>query len=88
VPRYDFNWQLEYDTSPIHVPRGTKLQVDAHYDNSVNNRFNPDPAHDVFYGEQTWEEMMTGYVGVLVNDATMDPRQLFEKKTTQTQAAR
>jgi len=79
VPRYDFNWQLEYDTS-IKVPKGTKLRVDAHYDNSANNRFNPNPNRDVFFGEQTWEEMMTGYLGVIVSDPSLDPRQLFEKK--------
>ena len=81
VPHYDFNWQLEYDTS-IQVPKGTKLRVDAHYDNSANNRFNPDPTHDVFFGEQTWEEMMTGYLGVIVSDPHLDPRQLFEKAPT------
>ena len=83
VPRYDFNWQLEYDTS-VKVPKGTKLRVDAHFDNSVNNKYNPNPARDVFYGEQTWEEMMTGYVGVLVDDPKIDPRQLhlFENSRT------
>jgi hypothetical protein len=78
VPRYDFNWQLEYDTS-IRVPKGSKLRVDAHFDNSVGNKYNPDPNNDVFYGEQTWEEMMIGYVGVIVDDTHIDPRQLFEK---------
>ena len=75
VPRYDFNWQLEYDSS-IKVPKGTKIRVDARFDNSVNNKYNPNPSRDVFFGEQTWEEMMTGYVGVIVDDATIDPRQL------------
>ena len=78
VPHYDFNWQLEYDTA-VKVPKGTKLEVDAHFDNSANNKYNPNPNRDVFYGEQTWEEMMTGYVGVLV-DSNLDPRKikLFE----------
>jgi hypothetical protein len=58
------------------------------YDNSVNNKFNPDPTHDVFSGEQTWEEMMTGYIGVLVSDPHLDPRQLFEKSVPATQASR
>lgn len=74
VPHYDFNWQLEYDTA-VKVPKGAKLTVDAHFDNSANNKYNPNPSRDVFYGEQTWEEMMTGYVGVLV-DSGMDPRKL------------
>ena len=77
VPHYDFNWQLKYDTS-VKVPKGSKLRVDAHYDNSPNNKYNPNPNRDVYYGEQTWEEMMIGYVGVLVDDPKLDPRQLFE----------
>jgi hypothetical protein len=77
VPHYDFNWQLKYDTS-VKVPKGSKLRVEAHYDNSANNKYNPNPNRDVYYGEQTWEEMMIGYVSVLVDDPKLDPRQLFE----------
>lgn len=66
VPHYDFNWQLGYQTS-IKVPKGTKLRVDAHYDNSVNNKFNPNPNRTVYYGEMTWEEMMFGFFGVVVD---------------------
>ena len=29
----------------------------AHYDNSLTNKWNPDPAAEVRWGEQTWEEM-------------------------------
>jgi len=71
VPRYDFNWQLGYDTS-IKVPKGTKLHVDAHFDNSVNNKFNPNPNRTVYYGEMTWEEMMNPFFGVVV-DRNVDP---------------
>ena len=66
VPRYDFNWQLGYNTS-IKVPKGTKLRVDAHYDNSVNNKFNPNPNKTVYYGQMTWEEMMSPFFGVVLN---------------------
>jgi len=65
VPRYDFNWQLGYDTS-IKVPAGTKLHVDVHFDNSVNNKFNPNPNKTVYYGQMTWEEMMYQFFGVVV----------------------
>jgi hypothetical protein len=88
VPRYDFNWQLQYDTA-IKVPKGSKLRVDAHYDNSAGNRYNPDPNHDVFYGEQTWEEMESGYVFVLVDDPNFDPRHPdLVEQNTRIQAAR
>jgi hypothetical protein len=69
VPHYDFNWQLGYDTS-IKIPKGTKLRVDAHYDNSVNNKFNPNPNRTVYYGQMTWEEMMSPFFGVVVDRGT------------------
>jgi Copper type II ascorbate-dependent monooxygenase, C-terminal domain len=69
VPRYDFNWQLTYFPSkPIHLPKGTKLEVTAWYDNSPNNPYNPDPTKEVHWGEQTWEEMMLGYYSVVATD--------------------
>jgi hypothetical protein len=71
VPRYDFNWQLAYDTS-VKVPKGTKLHVEAHFDNSLNNKFNPNPNKTVYYGEMTWEEMMFPFFGVVVDKDT-DP---------------
>jgi hypothetical protein len=76
VPRYDFNWQLGYNTS-IHVPKGTKLHVDAHFDNSANNKFNPNPNKTVYYGTMTWEEMMFPFFGVVV-DRDADPQKLIK----------
>ena len=71
VPHYDFNWQLGYDLArPVHVPKGTKLIVTAHYDNSVNNKFNPDPNKIVYYGDMTWEEMMFPFFSVVVDHGT------------------
>ena len=77
VPHYDFNWQLGYDTS-IKVPKGTKLHVDAHFDNSPNNKFNPNPNKTVYYGEMTWEEMMFPFFGVVV-DKNADPRKVMKR---------
>ena len=69
VPHYDFNWQLGYEVAePIHVPRGTWLTVNAHYDNSVNNKFNPDPSRTVYYGDMSWEEMMFPFFSIVVNE--------------------
>ncbi len=68
VPHYDFNWQLAYNVAqPIKVPKGTKLIVTAHYDNSANNKFNPDPNRTVYYGDMTWEEMMFPFFSVVVD---------------------
>jgi len=66
VPKWDFNWQLTYRLAePKLLPKGTKLEVVAHYDNSKGNLFNPDPGKDVRWGDQTWEEMMIGFYTTL-----------------------
>jgi hypothetical protein len=79
VPRYDFNWQLDYQTS-VQVPKGAILRVDAHFDNSPNNKSNPDPSRTVYYGEMTWEEMMFGFFSVVV-DPNVDPKTIVGKQT-------
>ena len=62
VPKYDFNWQLNYELSDaIELPKGARIDCVAWYDNSPNNKFNPDPKKEVRWGDQTWEEMMIGW---------------------------
>ncbi len=62
VPNYDFNWQTLYKLEkPLALPKGTKLLVTAHYDNSAKNKYNPDPAKTVRFGDPTYDEMMVGY---------------------------
>jgi len=59
VPKYDFRWQTTYElTQPKVLPKGTDIEVIAHFDNSLGNKDNPDPAQEVRWGDQTWEEMM------------------------------
>jgi len=78
VPHYDFNWQLGYELAqPIKVPKGTRLVVTAHYDNSVNNKFNPDPNRTVYYGDMTWEEMMFPFYSVVVEQG-VDPHKVVK----------
>jgi mono/diheme cytochrome c family protein len=73
VPRYDFNWQLTYTLAePMMLPKGTKIECTAHYDNSANNPSNPDPAKEVRYGDQSWEEMMFGFFSFAL-DPTANP---------------
>jgi peroxiredoxin/mono/diheme cytochrome c family protein len=63
VPRYDFNWQSVYRLAqPLRMPKGTRLHCVAHFDNSDKNPNNPDPTKFVKWGDQTWEEMMIGWV--------------------------
>jgi len=69
VPAYDFNWQLAYHLKePLRVPAGAQLVATGTFDNSANNRFNPDPAATVRFGEQTFEEMMIGYFDWIMDD--------------------
>jgi hypothetical protein len=80
VPHYDFNWQLTYDLArEKKLPKGTVIECEAHFDNSPNNRFNPDPTKEVHYGEQTWEEMMIGFFDVAVPMQTTANDLMFPK---------
>jgi mono/diheme cytochrome c family protein len=72
VPKYNFDWQLTYQLAePKSLPTGTTLEVIAHFDNSPNNKSNPDPTAVVRWGDQTWEEMMIGFFGT-ITDVTPD----------------
>lgn len=63
VPRYDFGWQSNYVLAkPLSLPAGTKIECTAHFDNSAKNLNNPDPSRIVIWGEQTWHEMMIGFL--------------------------
>jgi hypothetical protein len=78
VPSYNFNWQLGYQVAqPIKLPKGTNLIGTAHFDNSSNNKFNPNPNQTVYYGDMTWEEMMAPFFGVLV-DKSVDDKKVFK----------
>jgi hypothetical protein len=62
VPKYEFNWQLSYILAqPRQVPAGSKIEATAWYDNSANNKYNPDPTQTVHWGDQTFQEMMIGF---------------------------
>jgi hypothetical protein len=81
VPRYDFGWQLSYVLDQeLLLPKDTRIECTAHYDNSPNNKYNPDPAKEVRWGDQTFEEMMIGWFDVAF-DANMDPRLIRVKQT-------
>jgi hypothetical protein len=58
VPKYDFNWQFLYEyEEPKLVPAGSKMHMSWWFDNSRENRWNPDPTADVVYGPETTDEM-------------------------------
>jgi hypothetical protein len=68
VPAYDFAWQTLYRLAkPIRMPPGTRIDCLAHFDNSIANPANPDPAKTVTWGDQTWDEMMIGFTDYAVD---------------------
>ncbi|MGH9821759.1 MAG: thiol-disulfide isomerase [Blastocatellia bacterium] len=73
VPKYDFNWQLVYRLKePLFLPKGSRLDCVAHFDNSAGNKYNPDPTKEVRWGPQTWEEMMIGWFDYVEDKAITD----------------
>ena len=80
VPHYDFNWQLSYVLDKeLLLPKDTRIECTAHFDNSPNNAANPDPTKEVRWGDQTWEEMMIGWFDVSF-DAKFDPAALRQQR--------
>jgi mono/diheme cytochrome c family protein len=77
VPDYDFNWQFLYEYEvPKFVPAGSKMHMSWWFDNSKENRFNPDHTQDVVYGPATTDEMANARIyyaptkarGIVVGD--------------------
>jgi hypothetical protein len=81
VPHYDFGWQLMYIANQeISLPKNTRIECTAHFDNSANNPANPDPTKDVRWGDQTFEEMMVGFFDVSF-PVNMDPTKLAQQNS-------
>jgi hypothetical protein len=58
VPKFDFNWQIEYELAePFKIPAGSKILGIGKYDNSPKNKWNPAPNLEVYWSEQSWDEM-------------------------------
>ena len=63
VPAYDFNWQFTYRAeNAVYLPKGTRVEVLAKFDNSANNRENPDPTKPLRWGAASADEMMGGWI--------------------------
>jgi hypothetical protein len=73
VHNYDFHWTTEYILKdPVPVPAGSVLTATGRFDNSGRNQHNPNPNAFVRFGDQTYEEMMTGFFHYLVLRDTTD----------------
>jgi len=68
VSNFNFNWMTNYiyadDAAPA-FPKGTVIHVTAFYDNTKNNKFNPDPEQWVGYGDRTVDEMAHSWMNVV-----------------------
>ena len=63
VPNYSFNWQRGYlFEEPKKIPARTVIYVDAVFDNSRQNTFNPAPEKTVYWGDFSFDEMLIGYM--------------------------
>ena len=77
VPNYSFDWQYQYQlTEPLQVPAGSTLKLISRYDNSASNRLNPAPQKEVYWSEQSWDDMFLSLVGYTLVD------EVKEKGTT------
>lgn len=68
VPEFDFNWQIHYELAePLHLPAGSKITGIGVYDNSLGNRWNPGPHLEVYWGQQSWDEMYQAFTEYTVD---------------------
>jgi len=72
VPKFDFNWQIEYELEePLHIPAGSKILGIGFYDNSPKNKWNPAPEKEVYWSEQSWDEMYQPFTLYSVDSQTL-----------------
>jgi hypothetical protein len=70
IDDWNFNWQGTYDfVAPLPLPKGTRIDMRAHFDNTAQNPANPSsPPKDVKWGEQTTDEMCIGFMQLTFDD--------------------
>ncbi len=82
VPRYQFQWQLQYEfAEPLHLPAGSTIKAIGHYDNSSQNKSNPDPNVPVGWSEQSTDEMFNGWVELSYDDDVVSRRTIYTLAT-------
>ncbi len=80
VPKFDFNWQFNYELAePLKIPAGSKITGVGFYDNSPKNRWNPAPDLEVYWSEQSWDEMYQPFT-----EYSVDSQDLTKKTGTTT----
>jgi Copper type II ascorbate-dependent monooxygenase, C-terminal domain len=80
IPHYDFNWQMQYALrDPVPAPKGSRLVISVHFDNSANNPFNPDPTRTIRWGEPTSDEMAATWI---MYELAHDQSPIVHRETT------
>jgi mono/diheme cytochrome c family protein len=69
IPNYKFDWQFEYQLAePVKAPAGSTVKAIARYDNSPANELNPAPHKEVYWSEQSWDDMFLANVKYTLDD--------------------
>ena len=81
VPKYDYNWQwLYYPVEPVDLPASSRIEVTAVWDNSEDNPANPDPASEIIYRGDVFNEMFVGFMEIVRKEGGYHrPRQNLDK---------
>jgi mono/diheme cytochrome c family protein len=84
IDDWDFHWQGAYTfAAPVPLPGGTRIDVEAVYDNSARNRRNPNtPPRDTGWGEGTTDEMCIAFLRVTVDAEHLDHRPHYGRAAT------
>ena len=70
---YDFNWQLFYDLKePLKLPAGSTIKAIGSYDNSARNKNSSQPDKEVYWSEQSWDEMFSPFRDVTVDKNALE----------------
>ena len=79
IDDWDFHWQGSYTfREPVPLPGGTRIDVEAVFDNSPRNRRNPSsPPRDVTWGEGTTDEMCIAFVRTTVDAERLGHRPTY-----------
>jgi hypothetical protein len=65
IPNFQHSWQMIYKLrEPMFLPAGTVIVAEGAFDNSNLNPLNPDPAQEVRWGDQVWDEMFIAWMRV------------------------
>jgi len=73
IDDWDFNWQGMYRfNNAVALPAGTRVALEAFYDNSSDNYRNPNvPPQSVSWGEATTDEMCIAFIGVTLDNENL-----------------